>query len=335
MKTLLTGIKPTGQPHLGNYIGAMRPALQKISEGKSYLFIADYHSLTSIHQPDALKTAVHQTACAWLACGLDPSKTILYRQSDIPELFELYWILSCLTPKGLMNRAHSYKAILQENKNKEKKELDSGVLMGLFNYPILMAADILLFQAEQVPTGKDQRQHLEMTRDIALKFNKTFNSSLMKIPSALEDNENSLNFLPGIDGRKMSKSYGNHIPLFCSFKELKKKIMKIKTDSLAADAPKNHETSSIFSIYKAFADSSKTIAFKEKMKKGCGWGELKLDLFSLLESKLSPKRKLYDSLLVQEKKINQILKEGAAKARPQAKKMIEQARKAVGITAFN
>ena len=332
MKTLLTGIKPSGRPHLGNYIGAMRPALKKIKEAQnSFLFIADYHSLTSIHQPDALKTAVHQTACAWLACGLDPSKTILYRQSDIPELFELYWILSCLTPKGLMNRAHSYKAVLQENKNKQTKDLDSGVLMGLFNYPILMAADILLFQAEWVPTGKDQRQHLEMTRDIAAKFNKTFKSSLMKIPSAQE--QGSSDFLPGIDGRKMSKSYDNHIPLFCSSKELKKKIMKIKTDSLAADAPKNPETSLIFSIYKAFASAQQSQAVKEKMREGISWGKLKTELFELLEQQLSPKRKLYDSLIVQTKKVNQILEEGAAKARRQAKKTIEQARKAIGITA--
>lgn len=330
-KTLLTGIKPTGQTHLGNYAGAIQPALQKINEikGKSYLFIADYHSLTHIHNPKQLNQAVYDTACSLLASGLDVSKTIMYRQSNIPELYELYWIISCLTPKGLMNRAHSYKAQIQLNINQKKEEIDYGVFMGTFNYPMLMAADILLFQADIVPVGQDQLQHLEITRDIASKFNRLFRSSLMKLPHSLDQNKNSN--LPGIDGRKMSKSYNNHIPLFCSSKELKKKIMQIKTDSSPKTAPKDPQTSTLFHLYSSFATFKQSQSLKEKMKKGIGWGEIKLELFNLLEQQLSPKRKIYNSLVKDQNKIDQILKEGAMKARKQSTKMLQQVRKVIGI----
>ena len=331
MKTLLTGIKPTGQPHLGNYIGAINPALKMIKtlKGKSFLFIADYHSLTSVHDPSKLSTSVYETACSLLACGLDTQKTMIYRQSDIPELFELYWILSCLTPKGLMNRGHSYKAQIQLNKENKKKDMDFGVLMGNFNYPILMSADILLFQADIVPVGEDQLQHLEMTRDIAGKFNHCFGSSLMKKPEPLVHSHH----LPGLDGRKMSKSYNNHIPLFCSSQELKKKIMKIKTDSLPETAPKDPQTSVLFHLYKAFAEDSQTRQLKEKIEKGIGWGQVKQELFQLLDQKFQSQRKMYQDFLDSKDKVERILKEGAGQARPFAVEMLKKVRKTIGIAS--
>lgn len=322
--TLLTGIKPTGTPHLGNYTGAIRPALQKIRElkGQSYLFIADYHALTTLPEPKELNQNVYEVAGAWLACGTDPDKTIIYKQSDIPELFELYWILSCLTPKGLLNRAHSYKAHIQEKKD------DSHISMGVFSYPVLMAADILLFQSHFVPVGSDQHQHLEVARDLAGKFNHRFKTSLMIPPEPLKEDQASL---PGIDGRKMSKSYNNHIPLFCSSDELKKKIMKIKTDSLPPTTPKDPKTSLVFQIYKEFAERQETQNLENKLKKGCGWGEVKLELFELLEQKFQTQKEVYHSLLSNKQKIDQILYEGAVKARRKAQEVLQKARKVIGV----
>ena len=322
--TILTGIKPTGSPHLGNYTGAIRPALEKIKnmKGQSYLFIADYHALTALPNPKEWTQNVYEVTAAWLACGADPNQTIIYKQSDIPELFELYWVLSCLTTKGLLNRSHSYKAYLQDKKD------DSHIQMGVFNYPILMAADILLFQAHFVPVGADQFQHLEITRDLAGKFNHSFKTSLMTLPKALEKKPHSL---PGIDGRKMSKSYNNHIPLFCSSSELKKKIMKIKTDSLAPEEPKDPESSILFQLYKEFAEPPQTQLLENKLKKGCGWGEVKTALFELLEDKLKAQKQTYQSLLSDPPRIDQILREGAVKARKKAQKMIQQVRKIIGV----
>ena len=332
MKTLLTGIKPTGCPHLGNYIGAIQPALSQIKQlqNTNYLFIADYHSLTSLKDPSLLSHITYQVAASWLACGVDPKKTIIYRQSDIPELFELYWILSCWTPKGLLNRAHSYKAYIQANSHRKKEEVDQGINMGLFNYPILMAADILLFQAELVPVGKDQTQHLEITRDIADKWNRHFKSSIMILPQAVHSTTTPC--LPGLDGQKMSKSYNNHIPLFCSEKELKQKVMKIKTDSLPPSAPKDPNTSTVFQIFKAFANSEQTTAFQNKLQKGCGWGTAKLDLANLLEDQLKSKRQVYDSLMNDLSQVENILKEGAVQARTQAQKMLSKIRKTIGLS---
>ena len=317
--TLLTGIKPTGTPHLGNYVGAIQPALKTIQKlkGQSYLFIADYHALTTLPEPKEFNQNVYETAAAWLACGTDPNKTIIYKQSDIPELFELYWILSCLTPKGLLNRAHSYKAHIH------KKKDDSHIQMGVFNYPVLMAADILLFQSNFVPVGFDQFQHLEIARDLAGKFNHTFKTSLMVFPEPLNEKQT---FLPGIDGRKMSKSYNNHIPLFCSSNELKKKIMKIKTDSLPPTAPKDSKSSIVFQIYKEFAETSQTKNLENKLKKGCGWGEVKLELFELLEQKFQTQKQTYQSLLSDKQKIDQILRKGAVKARQKAQEVMQKVR---------
>lgn len=328
-KIILTGIKPTGMPHLGNYIGAIQPALELTADSsvESYLFVADYHSLTTVQKAQDLSEMIYQVSAAWLSCGLDPKKTIIYRQSDIPELFELNWILSCMTPKGLMNRGHSYKALVQANQQTGRKNMESGVNMGIYNYPILMSADILLFSADEVPVSEDQAQHLEITRDIALKFNHVFKSDLLKPPGTLVKTK----LLPGLDGEKMSKSKNNHIPLFCSSKELKKIIMKIKTDSSAPGDPKNPEKSILFSIYKAFASREDTENLNKKYQQGIGWGEVKELLYLCLEKHLSEKRKIYESLMADQKKIDTILKEGAKKAREKAKPLMKKIRKTIGI----
>ncbi len=327
-KTLLTGIKPTGMPHLGNYIGAIQPALAltKKPEVRSYFFVADYHSLTTVRSAKALQKMIYQVSSAWLACGLDPEKTLIYRQSDIPELFELNWILSCVTPKGLMNRGHSYKALLQEGKRKQKQNPESSVNMGIYNYPILMSADILLFSADEVPVSEDQAQHLEISRDIALKFNRAFNTNLLKPPKTLIKTK----LLPGLDGEKMSKSKGNHIPLFCSSQELEKTIMKIKTDSSPPEEPKDPDKSILFSLYKAFAKKEQTSALADKYKTGIGWGKVKEMLYLLLEECLSEKRKLYDSFMADPGKIEAVLKAGAEKARNTAKPFMQKIRRTVG-----
>ena len=328
-KVILTGIKPTGMPHLGNYIGAIQPALELTKDPSviSYLFVADYHSLTTVQDAQALSQMVHQVSAAWLACGLDPKKTIIYRQSDIPELFELNWILSCMTPKGLMNRGHSYKALIQANRLTGRRNIENGINMGVYNYPVLMSADILLFSADEVPVSEDQEQHLEITRDIAVKFNHVFKTNLLKPPKTLVKTK----LLPGLDGEKMSKSKGNHIPLFCSSKELRKIIMKIKTDSSAPSAPKDTEKSILFSMYKAFASKEKTKSLTNKYCKGIGWGEVKELLYVLLEENLSEKRKIYESLMNDPGTINAILKEGARKAREKVQPLMKKIRQTIGI----
>ena len=331
-KIILTGIKPTGMPHLGNYIGAIRPALQqaKDSSVSSYLFIADYHSLTTVQNPDQLYQMIHEVCSAWLACGLDPQKTIIYRQSDIPELLELHWILSCLTPKGLMNRAHSYKALVQANQEIGRKNLDSGINMGVYNYPVLMSADILMFSADEVPVSADQAQHLEIARDLALKFNHTFKTQLLKAP----DTKVTGDLLPGLDGRKMSKSYNNHIPLFCSSKDLKKLIMKIKTDSLSPEESKDPNSSLLFSIYEAFSNPQEVKAMTERYQKGVGWGEVKQLLYEKLETYLGEKRKRYEIFMKDPKQVNDILMRGAQRARQQAGSFLQKIRLAVGIRSL-
>ena len=307
-KVILTGVKPTRMPHLGNYIGAIQPALDlaQVPSVTSYLFIADYHSLTTVHNAQMLKQMIYEVSAAWLACGLDPEKTVIYRQSHVPELFELNWILSCMTPKGLMNRGHSYKALIQSNQQEGKKNIESGVNMGIYNYPILMSADILLFSADEVPVGEDQAQHLEITRDIALKFNYTFKTNLLKPPATLVKGK----LLSGLDGEKMSKSKNNHIPIFCSSKELRKAIMKIKTDSSPPNEPKEPEQSILFSMYKAFAKEEKVKALEEKYREGIGWGEVKELLYSEIDEQLSEKRKLYESLINNPEKIDVIFRRG-------------------------
>ena len=328
-KIILTGIKPTGMPHLGNYIGAIRPALQLAQNPgvQSYLFIADYHSLTTIKCAKTLNKMVYEVASAWLASGLNPEKTVFYRQSDVPELFELNWILSCIAPKGLMNRGHSYKAITQANRQVGQKEEDKGVNMGLYNYPLLMSADILLFSAEEVPVSEDQKQHLEVTRDLALKFNHIFKTNLLVPPRPLIKSR----LIPGVDGEKMSKSKGNHIPLFDSAKDLRKKIMRIKTDSSSPEEPKDPEKSLLFSLYKAFGSEEKTQNLQQKYHQGIGWGKVKELLYILLEEYLSEKRKQYHALMADSGQVDQLLKEGAGRARERAKPFLHKIRRTIGM----
>ncbi len=327
---VLTGITTSGIPHIGNLCGAILPAIQasKNPETESFLFMADYHSLIKNNDPSLTHNSCFEIAACWLACGLDPNKVIFYRQSDIPHIMELTWILGCLTSKGLMNRAHAYKAAIAENSNKDP---DKGITMGLFNYPILMAADILMFNADIVPVGKDQTQHLEMTRDIATRFNHHY-EEIFSIPNALIDDNSGV--IPGIDGRKMSKSYKNVIPIFLSTDQLRKSIMKIKTDSKEPGEPKEIQGSSIFEIYQAFATKEQLAVMESKYKEGVSWGEAKQLLFELLEEKISPLREKYDQLLKEPKHIEKILITGAEKALNISTPLIKRVREAVGIKGF-
>ena len=327
---ILTGIKATGQPHLGNYIGAIKPSLElgQKKEVSSYLFIADSHSLTSPSSPKELQDSIYKVAASWLACGLDPEKTVFYRQSDIPELFELSWILSCITPKGLMNRAHSYKAKKEENLQAGKKDQDDGINMGLYSYPILMGADILIFSPNRVPVGPDQLQHLEMTRDIAQKFNHIYKKELFVIPQALLMTKEVLR---GLDGRKMSKSYKNEIPLFLESESLKKLVRKIKTDSIPAEKPKDTTTCLIFEMYKHFSSEKEIQALTSHYAKGINWGEAKDILFQKLDEYFKDKKKIYDYYIDQALELEKILNTGREKAREEAKVFLKEIKKNIGL----
>ena len=329
-RRILTGIKASGNPHLGNYIGAIRPALQlaKKPETSAFLFIADSHALTSAPSPAELKESVYKITACWLASGLNPKTSFFYRQSDIPELFELSWILSCHSPKGLMNRAHSYKAIKDKNQQAGKKELDQGVNMGLYSYPILMSADILLFSPEYVPVGKDQLQHLEMARDIAQKFNLIYKTDLLTAPKPLIKDEKPL---AGLDGRKMSKSYKNEIPLFLESSRLKKLIRKIKTDSSPAKEPKTTENCLIFETFKHFASKSEIQDLKTRYKAGIGWGEAKDILFETIDTYFKEKKQLYERYIQQKGELEKILKEGGEKVREEARPFLSKIKACAGF----
>jgi tryptophanyl-tRNA synthetase len=328
-KVCLTGIKATGMPHLGNYIGAIKPAIDMANSGlyESYYFIADYHSLISIHDSKLMKSYTHEVAAAWLAMGLDPKMITLYKQSDVPEILELHWMISCFTIKGLMNRAHAYKAVVQDNEANERDQ-DHGVNIGLYTYPILMAADIMILNADVVPVGADQLQHIEIARDIATAFNNNYGNKL-KLPKAIVREGNKL--LVGLDGRKMSKSYGNHIPLFSSEKELKKLINRITTDSSGPLEPKNPDDSLIFDFYSEFATAEQVEILRSWYLKGIGWGEAKMELLSVLNNTMSGPREIYAELMGNTSKIDRILEEGAAKVRPQARAMIEDLKQVIGV----
>jgi tryptophanyl-tRNA synthetase len=312
-KVVLTGIKPTNVVHIGNYLGAIRPGIDLAKKSKhSLLFIADYHALTTVHDSKELKDFSYRLAATWIACGLDPKKSIIYRQSDVPEIFELSWVLSCFAPKGLLNRAHAYKAKVQENEAAGKKDdLDFGVSMGLFCYPVLMAADILMFNADYVPVGEDQVQHVEIARDIAQKLNRTYGSGakdgagdLLKLPKHLVQIEK---LVPGLDGRKMSKSYGNHIPLFLESAKMRKMIMKIVTDSLPPEAPKDPKNSVIFDLYKEFAKPDQIEELRNHYARGIGWGDAKQKLFEAIEAHFSEATKTYNSLMADHSQLEAIL----------------------------
>ena len=328
-KTILTGIKPTGQIHLGNYIGAIKPALElaKIPEYQAAYFVADYHGLTKIHNAEEFKELSYGIAATWLALGLDPEKVIFYRQSDVIEIFELNWILACFTPKGLMNRAHAYKGMVESNKQMDK-DLDYGVNMGIYTYPILMAADILMFKTNVVPVGKDQIQHVEIARDIAESFNHNYGDTFV-LPSYQVQEETEL--LPGLDGRKMSKSYNNTIPLFEEPKKLQKLINKIKTDSLPPEAPKDPNTSIVFTLYKEFAEASEVEKMREQYLNGISWGEAKKELYNVMNRFLEEPREKYKMLMENPKVIDDILLSGAERARAVSKPFLKEVKGKIGL----
>ena len=328
---VLTGIKPTGTIHLGNLVGAIRPALRLADQGvEAMYFIADYHALTTVQPPEhtreEMQQLVYEIAAAWLAFGLDPETVSFYRQSDIPELFELSWILQCFTSKGWMNKAHAYKALVAERTG---DDVDAGVNMGLYGYPILMAADILAFDVHLVPVGKDQAQHVEIARDIAQRINSAYGSELLRLPEA--QLEEHAEVLPGIDGRKMSKSYGNVIPLFAPPKQLEKTIMKIATDSTPPDAPKDPETSTVFQIYRALATTDETRELAERFRRGIGWGDAKKLLAARVEAEVAPARARFEALMADTTQIDELLAAGAAKARIIARRTLDRVRNAIGI----
>jgi len=329
----LTGITTSGTPHLGNYVGAIRPAVES-SKNKnltSYYFLADYHSLIKSHDPKKREQSSLEIAAAWIALGLDYENCVFYRQSDIPEIPELTWILTCLTAKGLMNRAHAYKAAVQENEADKNTDSDKGITMGLFSYPILMAADILMFNARKVPVGKDQIQHLEMTRDIAGRFNHQY-KKLFILPEVVVDESSAV--LSGLDGRKMSKSYNNFIPLFDTQKRLRKMIMKIATNSLGPDEPKDPETCTLFSIYKAFATEVETRDMAERYARGIAWGTMKQELFEYIDEILKKPRVRYDELIQNPGDIEAILQAGAAKAREFSAPFLDKIKKSIGLRSL-
>ncbi|MDR2843000.1 MAG: tryptophan--tRNA ligase [Spirochaetaceae bacterium] len=329
MKIALTGIKPTGILHIGNYFGAIKPALELTKEYNTRYFIADYHALNVIKDPKALHANIQEICAGWLAAGLDPDKAVFYRQSSVPETFELSTLLMAFTSKGLMNRAHAYKAAVQQNAEKNE-DTDAGINMGLYTYPVLMAADILLFDSDVVPVGKDQVQHIEMAADIAQALNYNYKTDLLKIPQALV--QENVAVIPGLDGRKMSKSYGNTIPLFINEKQLRKLIMRIVTNSQELNEPKNPDDSQIFALYKLFANSDEQAALAKRYRDGgMGWGEAKEELFRVVNRELTPLRERFELYMSEPQKLDKILEQGAQKARAIACNTINRLRKAIGI----
>ena len=329
-EVVLTGISTTGTPHLGNYVGAIRPAIaaSRNPDSQTFYFLADYHSIIKCHDPEKVKQSSLAVAATWMALGLDTDNAIFYRQTDIPEIPELTWMLNCMTAKGLMNRAHAYKAAVSENDRAGSKDPDKGVSMGLFSYPVLMAADILMFKANKVPVGKDQVQHLEITRDIAARFNHTY-KPLFVLPEAVVDEKTAV--LSGLDGRKMSKSYNNTIPLFEPEKKLRKLIMKIKTNSLEPGEPKDPAGCTLFEIYQAFATEAETETLRTRYANGIAWGEMKQFLFEYLNDQLAKPRERYGKLMADPAHIEAVLKQGAERARKLSKPFLQEIREAVGI----
>lgn len=317
---ILTGVQPSGELHIGNYFGAIRPCIDLQEQGESFLFIADYHAMTQIPDPQLLRERVRQVAIDFLACGVDPEKTVFFRQSDIPEVTVLTWILSCYTTVGLLERCHSYK-----------DKLAQGIVPnhGLFSYPVLMAADILLYHGEVVPVGKDQKQHLEVTRDIAQRFNHLYGDILTIPEPRIRDD---LAFVPGLDGRKMSKSYGNTIPIFGAEKKMRKKIMKIVTDATPMEAPKDPDSCNIFALYRLFADEQKVESLRQRyLAGGLGYGHAKQELFEEYWAFFSSMRTRREALLADPERVDAILQRGAERAREVAKKTLTAVSIAVGL----
>jgi tryptophanyl-tRNA synthetase len=328
-KITLTGIKPTGSPHLGNLVGAILPALQLAQQPNmtSVYFIADYHALTTIHDAAEMSHLSHEVAASWMAFGLDPTKVVFYRQSDVPEIFELTWVLACFTPKGKMNRAHAYKAATDLNVE-AGNDADAGIHMGLFCYPVLMAADILMFGSHYVPVGRDQEQHVEIARDIADRFNNAFGETLTLPEARIDDN---IAAIAGIDGRKMSKSYNNAIPLFADPKRTRKLVMKYKTDSSAPEEPKNPDTSVLFHLYREFANETQVAALRQRYASGIGWGEVKELVAERLNDFLEEPRRIYDELMSHPQVLDAHLARGAERARALARPIMDDIRRKVGM----
>jgi len=330
----LTGITTTGTPHLGNYVGAIRPAIEasKNDDFESFYFLADYHALIKCHDPEMIKQSTREIAATWLALGLDTDKAVFYRQSDIPEIPELCWILTCMTAKGLMNRAHAYKGAVQENEEAGSSDPDKGITMGLFSYPVLMAADILMFQGQKVPVGRDQIQHIEMARDIAGRFNHHFGETFV-LPEAVVSDDTAV--LKGLDGRKMSKSYGNTIPLFQTSKKMQKSLNKIKTNLLEPGEPKDPNDSTVFEVWQAFANEDQVAYMQEQFASGIAWGQAKKELHALIEDELGEARERYFSLMDNLDTVEAELQKGAAKAREYSQPLMQKVRAAVGFSPVN
>ena len=329
-RRILTGITTTGTPHLGNYVGAIRPAIaaSRRADVESFYFLADYHALVKCDDPARVQQSTLEIAATWLACGLDPDKVFFYRQSDIPEIPELTWLLTCVTAKGLLNRAHAYKAAVDQNRAANEDD-DAAITAGLYMYPVLMAADILMFNANEVPVGRDQIQHIEMARDIGQRFNHIYGGDYFTLPeAAIEDNVATL---PGLDGRKMSKSYNNTIPLWLPAKDLRKAILGIVTNSQAPGEAKNPDESHIFSIYQAFASAGETAAMRKAFADGIGWGDAKQKLFERIDSELAPMRERYEALIAQPGQIEATLQAGAQRARALSQPLLARLRDAVGL----
>ncbi len=330
---VLTGITTSGTPHLGNYVGAIRPTVRasRLAGVESFYFLADYHALIKVGDPARVQRSTLEIAATWLACGLDPEHVTFYRQSDVPEIPELTWFLTCVTGKGVLNRAHAYKASVDKN-TAAGEDPDAGVTAGLFMYPVLMGADILMFNAHQVPVGRDQIQHIEMARDMAASFNHLYGEHFTPPQAVIEEHVATL---PGLDGRKMSKSYDNTIPLFTPPAQLRKLIMGIVTDSKAPGEPKSTEGSALFQLYQAFANAEETAEFAQAYAQGIAWGEAKQQVFERLDQEIAPMREVYEQLMTDPSAIEATLKRGADKARAIATPFMAQLRHAVGLRALD
>ena len=326
----LTGITTTGTPHIGNYVGAIRPGIAASRDPaiRNFYFLADFHALAKNEDPDKIARSTLEIAASWLALGLDTDNAIFYRQSDIPEIPQLTWILTSMTAKGLMNRAHSYKAVVQANEESGSKDPDKGVTMALYSYPILMAADILMFKSTKVPVGRDQKQHVEMARDIAGRFNHHY-GDIFVLPEPVIDGNTAA--LTGLDGRKMSKSYNNTIPLFADEKKLRKLIMKIKTNSLEPGEPKETEGSTLYDIYRAFASADEIADIEKRYAEGIAWGEMKKILFEFINDHIKPARDEYQRLIDDPTMVEQELQKGAEKARAVSAPYMAEIRHAIGV----
>ncbi len=329
---VLTGITTTGTPHLGNYVGAIRPTVQasRNTATEGFYFLADYHALIKCDEPARIQRSTLEIAASWIAAGLDPDQVTFYRQSDIPQIPELTWLLTCVTGKGLLNRAHAYKAATDKN-HVAGHDTDADVSAGLFMYPVLMGADILMFKAHKVPVGRDQIQHIEMARDMASSFNHLYGEHFV-LPEAVF--EESVALLPGLDGRKMSKSYDNTIPLFAPSAQMRKQINAIVTDSRAPGEPKSTEGSALFQIYQAFASAEETAQFAQAFADGIAWGDAKQQLFERIDREIAPMRATYEDLIHHPEKVERLLLLGAEKARARSAAFMTELRSAVGLRSL-